>query len=79
MKDRNGNLIRMNEGVDPNMIGMEYRECAKGAHMYATPLERARMARRRLRYLEHDLTAARALGRQTTRIARHVGRKRPAA
>ena len=29
--------MRMNEDVDPRMKGMEYRDCAKGAHM--TPVE----------------------------------------
>lgn len=69
MRDRNGNLIRMNEGVDPRMIGMEYADAKHGRHMEP----------RRLRYLQYDLTSASALGRLTTRVARHVRRQRPAA
>jgi hypothetical protein len=38
------------------------------------------MPGRRLRYLQRDLGRAGVLGRLTTRIARHVGRRdRPAA
>lgn len=69
MRDRNGNPIRLNEGVDPRMIGVEYADTKHGRHMEP----------RRLRWLRHDLTGASALGRLTTRIARHVGRQRPAA
>lgn len=31
--------MTMNEGVDPNMVGREYRDCAKGAHMTPAPAE----------------------------------------
>lgn len=69
MRDRNGNPIRLNEGVDPGMIGVEYADTKHGRHM----------EQRRLRYLQHDLTSASALGRLTMRVARHIGRQRPAA
>jgi hypothetical protein len=61
--------LRINEGVDPNMIGVEVADAKHGRHM----------APRRLKYLRLDLTKADALGRLTTRVARHVGRARPAA
>jgi hypothetical protein len=70
MRDRNGNPIRMNEGVDPRMIGVEVADCKQGNHMEPG---------RRLRWLRRDLTSASALGRLPNRIARHVGRRRPAA
>lgn len=31
--------MMMNEGVDPGMKGMEYRDCAKGAHMTTVKVE----------------------------------------
>lgn len=71
-----GRLVNMtrtipvvNEGVDPRMIGVEVADAKHGRHTKP----------RRLRYLQHDLTSARVLGRLTTRVARHVGRQRPAA
>lgn len=68
MKDRRGNTIRLNEGVDPSMVGVEYADAKHGRHMMP----------RRLRYLQRE--RASALGRQKTRIARHAGRRvRPAA
>lgn len=69
MKDRNGNPIRLNDGVDPSMVGVKAIDCNHGRHM----------SPRRLRYLPRDLGRAEALGRLTTRVARHVRRDRPAA
>lgn len=70
MRDRNGNVIRMNEDVDPTMIGVEAADARQGNHM---------MPGRRLRYLRADLTSASALGRLPTRIARYVPRRYRAA
>jgi hypothetical protein len=61
--------LRLNEGVDPRMIGVEVADAKHGRHMEP----------RRLKYLRLDLTTAETLGRLTTRIACHVGRQRPAA
>lgn len=71
MRDRKGNPIRLNEGVDPRMIGVEVADAKMGNHMEPG---------RRLRYTRHDLETASALDRVPTRHARQAGRRvRPAA
>ena len=63
----NGRTVRMNEGIDPRMIGMEYASTKQGAH-----LERAarshKMARR-------DNEHADQLGRMSMRHAADVPRR----
>lgn len=65
MRDRNGNEIRFNVDVDPNMIGVEYADAKQGNHM----------TERRLRYLRRDLASAESLGRVGRKIARHIPRR----
>ncbi len=66
MKDRRGN----NEGVDPQMIGIEYADTKKGNHF----------SPRRLRWLRRDIMTADVLGLVPTRHAVRMSRQsRPAA
>lgn len=70
MKDRRGNTIRLNEGIDPNMLGIEVADAKHGRHV----------APRRLRYLRRDLETADSIGTIAKRIAIRMSRRiRPAA
>ncbi len=57
--------IRLNEGVDPRMIGVEYADAKKGNHMKPP----------RVRWLQHELASADTLVRLGTRIAIRMPRR----
>lgn len=70
MRDRRGNTIRINEGVDPRMVGVEVYDAKHGRHM-EPPV---------LRYLRRDLETTDTLARVAKRIAIRMSRRiRPAA